>query len=74
MRIVTEVMTTAFAVLRPTAVLLSVAASVRQQGVNPWAYLRHALTELPARRADPDLAALLPEVWARSRGPVATAG
>ena len=32
--------------LKPTAVLLSVSASVKRQGINPWAYLKHVLTEL----------------------------
>jgi hypothetical protein len=37
--------------LRPTAVLLSLAASVRRHGVNPWTYLAHTLAELPVRPA-----------------------
>jgi hypothetical protein len=49
--------------LRPTAVLLSVAASVKRHGVNPWAYLTHVLTELPARRPGADLTDLLPDEW-----------
>jgi hypothetical protein len=52
--------------LRPTAVLLSLAASVRRHGVNPWAYLKHALTELPNHPAGADLTDLLPDRWARS--------
>src|SRR5262249_20971546 len=35
--------------LHSTAVLLSVAASLRRHGLDPWAYLKHVLTELPAR-------------------------
>jgi hypothetical protein len=54
--------------LRPTAVLLSLAASVKRHGVNPWAYLKHVLTELPARRSGADLTELLPDVWGRIRG------
>jgi transposase len=52
--------------LRPTAVLLSIAASVKRSGVNPWAYLKHVLTELPARPAGAGLADLLPDGWARA--------
>lgn len=50
--------------LRPTAVLLSVTASVKRHGLDPWAYLRHLLTELPARAAGADLADILPDRWA----------
>jgi transposase len=58
--------------LKPTAVLLSISASIKRQGVNPWVYLKHVLTELPARPPDADLTDLLPDVWARDRaGPVA---
>ena len=56
--------------LRPTAVLLGVAASVKRHGVNPWVYLRRVLTELPARRSRADLTDLLPGIWPRS-GPQA---
>jgi transposase len=49
--------------LRPTAVLLSVAASAKRHGVHPWVYLKHLLTELPARRPGADLADLLPDGW-----------
>jgi hypothetical protein len=31
--------------LRSAAVLLSIAASVKRHGVNPWAYARHILSE-----------------------------
>ena len=58
--------------LKPTAVLLSVTASVKRNGLDPWAYLRHLLTELPARAAGADLADLLPDLWGLSAaGPVA---
>ena len=52
--------------LRPTAVLLSLAASVKRHGVNPWVYIKHVLTMLPARRPGADLTDLLPDIWARS--------
>jgi transposase len=58
--------------LRPTAVLLSVTASVRRHGLDPWVYLKHVLTELPARSARTGLSDLLPDRCARSRaGPMA---
>ena len=38
-----------------------------RQGVNPRGYLKHVLTELPARPPDADLTDLLPDAWARSR-------
>jgi hypothetical protein len=47
---------------------LSVAASVKRHGVNPWAYVRHALTESAAHQADADVADLPPDAWAKSRG------
>jgi transposase len=53
--------------LRPTAVLLSVAASVKRHGINPWVYLNDVLTELPARSSGTELTDLLPDVWTRSR-------
>jgi hypothetical protein len=54
--------------LRPTAVLLSIAASIQRHGLNPWAYLTHVLTELPARTPGADLGDLLPNEWAKSHG------
>jgi len=48
-------------VLRPTAVLLSVTASVKRHGLDPWVYLRRSLTELPARAVGADLTDLLPD-------------
>jgi transposase len=53
--------------LNPTAVLLSICASIKRHGINPWVYLKHVLTELPARPPDADLTDLLPDAWARSR-------
>jgi hypothetical protein len=52
--------------LRPTAVLLSVAASAKRHGANPWAYLKHLLTELPSRRPGADLSDLLPDGWTQA--------
>src|SRR5262245_27424100 len=53
--------------LHPTAVLLSVTASVRRHRLDPWAYLKDVLTELPARPPRSGLSDLLPDWWARSR-------
>jgi hypothetical protein len=52
--------------LCPTAVLLSVTASVKRHGINPWEYLKHVLTELPARPAGADLTDLFPDACARA--------
>ena len=53
----------------PTAsVLLSVCASARRNGLDPWAFLTHVLKELPARSAGADLRDLLPDEWAKARG------
>jgi transposase len=61
--------------LLPTAVLLSVAATVRRHSISPWAYLKDVLTGLPARSPGTDLTDLLPDVWVRSRaGPMAAPG
>jgi transposase len=54
--------------LRPTAVLLSVAASVKRHGPDPWAYLTHILTELATHSSGANVADLLPDAWAKSRG------
>jgi transposase len=53
--------------LRPTAVLLSVTASVKRHGLNPWLFLRDALSQLPGRPAGADVTDLLPDVWSRAR-------
>lgn len=52
--------------LKPTAVLLSIAASVKRHGINPWAYLTRVLNALPARPVGANLADLLPDEWANS--------
>jgi transposase len=51
--------------LAPTAVLMSIAASAKRRGIDPWAYLRQALTELADRPAGADLANVLPDRWAK---------
>jgi hypothetical protein len=61
--------------LRPTAVLLSVAASVRRHGLDPWDYLKHILAELPARSTRTELSDLLPDRRTSSRtSPMAVPG
>jgi transposase len=53
--------------LRATAVLLSLAASVKRHEINPWAYLTQVLTQLPSRRPGADLTDLLPDTWTSAR-------
>jgi hypothetical protein len=61
--------------LKATAVLLSVTASVKRHGINPWVYLKHVLSELPARLARADLADLLPDRCGRGQvGPAVVPG
>jgi len=61
--------------LKATAVLLSVTASMKRHGINPWAYLTHVLSELPARPARVDLADLLPDRYVRGPvGPIVVPG
>jgi hypothetical protein len=49
-------------------VLLSVAASAKRHGINPWVYLTHVLTDLPAHPAGADQGGLLPDAWANTHG------
>jgi transposase len=49
--------------LPSAAVLLSVAATVKRHGVNPWVYIRHILIESAARQPNADLSDLLPDAW-----------
>lgn len=53
--------------LRISAVLLSIAASAKRHGLDPWAYLTNVLTELPARTPAAGLGGLLPDEWMESR-------
>ncbi len=52
--------------LKSAAVLLSVAASAKRHGVNPWAYVKHILSESAARRPDADFSDLLPDALAQA--------
>ncbi|MFO0849885.1 MAG: transposase [Gemmataceae bacterium] len=60
--------------LATASVLLSVCASARRNGLDPWAYLAHVLTELPARAAGASLNNLLPDAWATAHGRMPRAG
>jgi hypothetical protein len=51
--------------LHSAAVLLSVAASAKRHGVNPWAYVRHVLVASAARPRAADFSDLLPDAWAQ---------
>jgi hypothetical protein len=53
--------------LRRAAVPLSIAASAKRHGVNPWLYVRHLLAESAARKPDADFTDLLPEAWTQAR-------
>ena len=61
--------------LKSAAVLLSVTASAKRHGVNPWAYVKHILTACAARPSDADFSDLLPDVWAQANTmpPISTA-
>ena len=48
----------------PTAsVLLSLCASAKRHGLNPWAYLTEVLTQMSAKHTD--LSPLLPDAWTK---------
>jgi transposase len=49
--------------LPSAAVLLSVAASGKRHGINPWAYVQHILTASAARPRAADFNDLLPDAW-----------
>ncbi len=52
--------------LPSAAVLLSVAASVKRHGINPWAYVQHILTASAARPRAAGCSDLLPDAWAQA--------
>ena len=54
--------------LATASILMSLCASARRNGLDPWAYLTHVLSELPERSAGADLRDLLPDEWAKARG------
>ena len=57
--------------LKPTTLLLSIAASIKRQGINPWVYWKHVLTELPTRPPKADITDLLPDAWAQAHAGLA---
>src|SRR5262249_32133348 len=52
--------------LKSAAVLLSVAASAKRHGLNPWTYVRHVLSDSAARQPDADFGDLLPDAWVQA--------
>jgi len=52
--------------LHSAAVLLSVAASAKRHGVNPWDYVKCILTFSAARPRAADFSDLLPDGWAQA--------
>jgi transposase len=59
--------------LKTAAVLLSVAATTKRHGVNPWVYVKHILTESAARKPDADFSDLLPDAWVQANADAALA-
>jgi len=53
--------------LKSAAVLLSVTATAKRHGVNPWVYVTHILSESAARQRHDDFGDLLPDIWAQSQ-------
>ena len=61
--------------LASAAVLLSMTASAKRHGVNPWDYIKYVLTEMPARPSGSEPSDLLPDAWRRSQlWPTSVAG
>jgi transposase len=52
--------------LKSAAVLLSVTASAKRHGVNPWVYVKHILTASAARPRAAGFSDLLPDAWAQA--------
>jgi transposase len=52
--------------LKSAAVLLSIAATAKRHGVNPWAYIRDLLTAAAARKPNDNFSDLLPDAWAQA--------
>jgi hypothetical protein len=52
--------------LKSAAVLLSIAATAKRHGVNPWVWVKHILTASAGRPRDADFSDLLPDHWAGS--------
>ena len=54
--------------LATASVLMSLAASAKRHGLNPWLYFTDLLTQLAAKPADVNH--LLPDAWAQRHGPI----
>jgi len=52
--------------LKSAAVLLSLAATTKRHGLNPWTYIKHLLTASAARTPPADFSDLLPDAWLRA--------
>ena len=48
---------------RARAALLSLAATTKRHGLNPWTYIRHLLSAAAARQPEADFSDLLPDAW-----------
>jgi hypothetical protein len=57
--------------MKSAAVLLSVAASAKRHGINPWAYVKRIFTAAAPRPRAADFSDLLPDRWAHA-GPTAS--
>ena len=60
--------------LHSAAVLLSLSASTKRHGVNPWLYIKHILTAAAARPRNADFSDLLPDAWAQAVSSLPPAG
>jgi hypothetical protein len=52
--------------LHTAAVFLSVAASGKRHGINPWVYIKGILTASAARLRAADFSDLLPDAWVKA--------
>ena len=50
--------------LSTASVLMSICASAKQHGLNPWAYLKDIISRLA--NGDTDLTSMLPDIWAKN--------
>ena len=55
--------------LASAAVLLSIAASIKRQGINPWVYVKDILTQCAGRQPESDHTDLLSDEWPRLHTP-----
>ena len=52
--------------LKSAAVLLSMAATAKRHGVNPWVYVKHILSASAGRKSSADFNDLLPDAWVQA--------